>query len=174
MICDHEEAMNITIPGYYYRPIQYLSKHLFSEAVLLDVFCTGYFIASSEDNYYDDLDMNMIAKYQPHIDTDRFLHLWQDLKQVLQLELVAEYLHGGHYLNTIVSYRFSVIHQTMGIQNTGVNKALSFFNKLLSENKYSIKMGWNKKIVESIGDAVVLSHQILASSPEKYSTILPL
>jgi hypothetical protein len=176
MITDHEEAMELHLPGRYYRPIQYLSRYLFSESILLDVFCTGYFISSSEDDYYNNLNIDMVAKYQPHIDIDRFMQLWQDLEEVLQLELVAEYIEQGLYLNTNVDYRHESIHQFIDgyINNSRITNVVSFFNDQLFENKYSIKMGWDANIIDSIDDAVELSREILIKSPDKYSSILPL
>jgi hypothetical protein len=184
MISTLEEVDKIdeNIRGYYYRPESYLSKYLFTKEILLDVFCSQYLVTTFEDDYYDDFCIDMVAKYQPHIDVEEFLKLWKDLDEILVVEQFCRYIIN--YPKYVVKFLYNSINKYIEIP---IYEFIELMISVLNENKYIIKLETLKnKIIDitninadhdhnnKIDDFKKIANEILLQIPARYSSILPL
>lgn len=97
MINTLEEFENIcekdkNLIGSHYNPKKILSKYKFSLNMLLNIFASNYLIYSYEDYYYNNFNLEMIKKYQSHIDIDEYERMKKKLNDILELEKRSEFL----------------------------------------------------------------------------------
>lgn len=176
-----EEVNNIdqSISGYYYRPKIYLSKYLFTKEILLDVFCCNYLVSTFEDDYYNDLNIDMIVKYQPHIDKREFLTLWKDLDEILVVEQFCKFIIN--YPNYVVRHFYNSISEYINYHGD-INKFIELILHILRKNKYINKYDLQDKIeyigeinkYNEIEEIKKIAQDILSAIPSSYSSIIPL
>jgi len=135
MIITEEEVEQLNLQGYYYRPKQYLSKYLFSQDILLDVFCSESLVCTFEDDYYNDLSIDMIEKYQTHINKEEFLLLWKDLDEILVVEQFCRYILN--YPKYVVHHFYNSISEFLKIKD--INQFIAKLLIVLKTNKFIIK-----------------------------------
>ena len=176
-----EEVDNLdqNLSGYYYRPKIYLSKYLFTKEILLDVFCSEYLVSTFEDDYYNDLNIDMIVKYQPHINKREFLALWKDLDEILVVKQFCNFIIN--YPNYVVRHFYNSISEYINYQGN-INKFIEIILHILKKNKYIIKYPPIDKIIyigdlnqnNDIDEIKKLARDILSQIPSRYSSIIPL
>lgn len=181
MITTKEEINNIPSFSSHYKPHSYLSKYKFSKEILLDIFCSEYMVYCFEDYYYDDITLNMIEEYQPHIDIEEFVELWYDLDSIREIELYCDLIIETiekKSIKNISSWKYNLIEdyiKKIKIDNIYIT-LLDNFIFLLENNKYIlIKNLYNKD--EKIDTEELLikkAYALLKTIPCKYSSILPL
>jgi hypothetical protein len=173
----------------HYHPESYLMKYNFSINILLDVFCTDYMEWSFEDNYYNDFCLDMVIKYQPHIDIDKYKNLLKDLNDVFELvkrsELVLEFFNKNKQMNRISCWKYDFIDEYYKyleqMNNDNREKIddiiINDYINLLQTNKYClIKKLYNsdEKII-SKEELIIKVKQIFNDLPKyEYSSILPI
>lgn len=172
MITSEEEFDQLNIQGYYYRPEQYLSKYLFTQEILLDVFCSESLVCTFEDDYYNDINIDMIIEYQPHINSEEFLMLWKDLDEILVVEQFCRYILN--HPNYVVNHLYNSISEMIKIKD--INQFIKKMLIILETNKFIIKYNLNDKLqnITGISEMKIVVNEILAFFPKKYSSILPL
>lgn len=172
-----------------YNPKQYLMKYNYSQNILLDIFCTDYMIWCFEDYYSNDFNLDMITKYQLHINIDEFKILLFDLSQVLELvkrsELILELIEKNKSMQSMSSWVYEEISDYWNeLYNIYTNSNEKFFDivirdyiDLLAKNKCSIvKKFYNPYLIPmSKQDIIMKAKHILDTLPKiEYSIILPL
>ncbi len=165
MITTEEEIDKLYVGGSHYNPESYLKNHIFSKEILLDVFCSEAMVYCYEDYYYDDISINMIEKYQPHIDIFEFKQLWNDLDEIRIAELFSDYIINKP---TCSLYKYNLIEEY--ILNNNYNKISIIYIDTMKNNRFIQKyMLYNesKNIIDN-------AKYILDNIPNKYSSILPL
>jgi len=184
MISSEEEVDKLPDTGCYYRPRIYLSRHLFTKEILLDIFCSDKLVYTCEDDWYNDLCVDMIQEFQPHINIEEFRILWKDLDEILEVEQFCKYILN--YPKYVVIHFYNQIHEYIKIPDITV-----FIEKMicaLKLNKYIKKYTLypilkqideiNKNNIlndaNNYGEIKALAEDLLATIPKKYSTILPL
>lgn len=184
IISTEEEVETLECTGCYYRPRIYLSRNLFTKEILLDVFCSEKLVYTCEDDWYNDLSIDMIEELQTHINIEEFIILWKDLDEILEVEQFCKYILNYpkyvvvHFYNQINDYiripDITVFVEKMLIVLKG-NKFIQKYNlhEMLNEideiNKYNILNDDNNydKLKGCAG-------HLLLTIPKKYSSILPL
>lgn len=135
MITTKEELNNIKMSGYHYHPKNYLSKYLFSQEILLECFCTDHFVFCFEDYYYNDISMDMITKYQHHIDENIFIDMWNILDVIRTAELFSDLIiklfKNNIKINQISTYFYELIED----QYTYCT-LIKDFDKMLQTNRF--------------------------------------
>ncbi len=178
MLTTEEEINNIPSFSSHYKPHLYLSKYKFSKEILLDIFCSEYMVYCYEDYYYDDITLDMIEEYQPHIDIHEFALLWNDLDEIREIELycyfVIEILEKNKTKRDISEWKYNLIYNDY-IKNN--NNLIETFIEIMEINKY-IKI---KKLYDIEYDKInnndkllIKVKDILKNIPKRYSEIIPL
>lgn len=187
IISTEEEIDKLPSTGCYYRPRMYLSKYLFTKEILLDIFCSERLVCTFEDDWYNDLNVEMIKEYQPHIDIEEFTQLWKDLDEILEVEQICHFILN--YPKYVVVHNYNQISEYIKIPDI-----TSFVEKIipvLNYNKYIKKMDLDKTIekidelnknyishiiddIDYVSGLKTEAMRILLKIPKKYSTILPL
>lgn len=187
IISTEEEVDKLPDTGCYYRPRLYMSRYLFTKEILLDVFCSEKLVSTCEDDWYNDLSIEMIRTHQPHIDIIEFTQLWKDLDEILEVEQFCRFILN--YPKYVVVFNYNRISEY--IKNPDITVFIEKILSVLNENKYVKKFNLdknihtiseiNKKYIENlvndteyIADLKVEVIKILLTIPKKYSTILPL
>ena len=151
------------------RPIDYLSKYLFSKEILLDIFCSEELVYCYEDYYYYDIDLSMIEKYQPHIDIEEFEQLWHDLDEVRTAILYCRFIVNKPITGL---YRYDII--TKYSDSLDPTELLNNFGVMLEENRYIQKYHSDIILSNQTDDIFEKATLILSRKPQCYSSILPL
>ena len=179
MITDKNEVYKLDCCRGHYHPERYLKSYKFSQEVLLDVFCSEDLVFCYEDYYYDDICMDMIKEFQPHINPDEFLKLWLDLDAIRKVELFCTLIINVEDKKHISSYHYNLIDGYINkyiksMYNT--KEIIEDFTQLLKTNKFSIKFNLfdpNENL--NNWDLVYnKAKQILKLIPDPYSSALPL
>lgn len=157
-----DDVYKLNICTGHYRPELYLKNYLFTQEILLDVFCSDELVYCYEDYYYNDISIDMIKKYQPHIDSNEFLNLWLDLDEIRIAELYAKFIvekptAGLYFYDLIKIYS----------KNLDYKELVNNFDKMIQENRF---------IKQDLSEFEVMdkAKYILNMIPDQYSKILPL
>lgn len=168
MITTKEELDNIKAPSSHYHPKYYLSKYLFSQEIILNYFCTDYFIYCFEDYYYNDISIDMITKYQPHIDENKFIELWNKLDIIRTAELfstlILELFKNKKKLNNISLYFYELI-EDLYTEKT----IISDFDKMLKNNNFIQYYYLYNSTINNESLAIQKAEQILKYIPKNYN-----
>lgn len=176
MIIDENQVHDLKDMGCHYNPKLYLSKYHFSKEVLLNVFCSEGMVWTCEDYYGDDIDMQMIHQYQPHIDIDEFRILWNDLDEVRRAEYHCHYVKDYPRLKS--DYHYNIIDCIIQFYtpSTQVEQIISDFKMSMKVNRY-IQLYYSIEKIDTIVDLrsmKKIADEILEGIPAHYSDILPL
>ncbi len=173
MITTIEDIDKINIKQTHYHPESYLKKYIFSKEILLDVFCSEYMIYCYEDYYYNDISINMIEKYQPHIDIVEFNKLWDDLDEIRIAELFSDYIIN-YPIKSL--YKYNLIDKY--ILNNNFDDITIIYINTMKNNKFVQKhISYNNIYLSKFDNSnnlISYANHILKHIPEKYSSILPL
>ncbi len=178
MITTSEEVYALNVGGSHYKPEKYLKNYLFSKEILLDIFCSEDMVFCYEDYYYDDICLDIIHKYQSHIDISEFKVLWNDLDEIRIAELFSEYIIKNP---TNLTYQYNIIDKYIKNYEDSkfdMNILLNNYKNMLMKNKFIKKYNLcSEDEVNNIKNrdiAIKKAKLILENIPEKYSSILPL
>jgi hypothetical protein len=178
MITTIDEVYALHITGSHYRPEKYLKNYLFSKEILLDVFCSEDMVFCFEDYYYDDINLDMIQKYQPHINIPEFTILWNDLDEIRIAELFSNFIIQNPKKYT---YKYNIIEKYLNKyqdSNFDINILLNDYKNMLLKNKFIKKYNlFNENEINNIiniDDASKIARIILENIPSIYTSILPL
>jgi hypothetical protein len=178
MITTEDEVYALEMTGSHYRPEKYLKNYLFSKEILLDIFCSEEMVFCFEDYYYDDINLDMIQKYQPHINISEFTILWNDLDEIRIAELFSEYIIKNPVNST---YKYNIIEKYIKKYQDNkfdMNILLNDYKNMLIKNKFIKKYNLcDENEINNIINrktAIKKAHLILENIPNKYSSILPL
>jgi hypothetical protein len=171
MITTKEELDNIKVSGSHYKPEKYLANYLFSQEILLNYFCTDYFVYCYEDYYYNDISIDMIMKYQPHINESKFIKLWNNLNIIREIELfcnlVLLLVKNKKKLFEISTY-FYVLIEDLYSEDTIIND----FNNVLKTNKFIKYYNLYISPINTEELAIQKAEEILKFIPSEYTNIL--
>jgi hypothetical protein len=174
MITDEDAVFELKDMGYHYNPKNYLSKYLFSKEVLLNIFCSEELVSTYEDYYNDDIDLEMIQKYQPHIDIVEFRILWNHLNEIRKAEYFCYFVK--QYPRLDISYRYNIIEYIIQDykRDTPINKIIDDFKTHLLKNTYIQKYYSLEKIkkVVDLETMKQVANEIISGLPNRYSDIL--
>lgn len=179
MITDKEQVYKLECCRGHHHPERYLKSYKFSQEVLLDVFCSEDLVFCYEDYYYDDICMDMIKEFQPHIDPDDFLKLWLDLDEIRIIELFCKLILNVNKKSYICEYKYNLIDDYISKykkSNYNHTEIIADFVQLLQANKFSVNFNlYNSNDNLNEWDLVVeKAKQILNQIPDSYSSVLPL
>ncbi len=185
IISSIEQFVNLPHKSGYYRPEWYLSKYRFNKEVLLDVFCTDYNHWCYEDYYYDDICLDMIAQFQPHIDIKEFAIAWAQLDIILEAEfmsrLVLDLYMENKLISSISDYKYDMISsyfsQIKKLRQIELDKRLyKDYIQMLKTNKYigKLKLFIDTNQINTCEELVEIARHIISTIPEAYSSLLPI
>ncbi len=184
IISSIEQFDNIPHKSGHYRPEWYLSKYKFTKEVLLDVFCTDYNHWCYEDYYYDDICLDMIAQYQPHIDIKEFAIAWAQLDIILEAEfmsrLIIDLFEHKKLIGSISDYKYDMISGYFSqIKKLSPNdlfaQLLKDYIQMCKTNKYinKLKLPIGNNQISTCDELVQIAQHILSTITESYSSLLP-
>ena len=190
MITTEEEFNKLPSLSSHYKPEKYLVRYKFSQDILLDFFCSEYMVWCYEDYYYDDISIDMITYYQPHIDRKVFLDLWNDLDLIREVELYSKLIieilaNNKSIVERVNHYDYASISDTV-VVITKREQLVKKYIKLLETNTYARKYNLlqtyfsnydyqnYKNTNEDNIFIVTKAKEILTNIPHRYSQILPL
>jgi hypothetical protein len=179
MITSYDDTYNLVNTSRY-RPLKYLKKYMFSQEILLDLFCSEAFVYSYEDYYYDDISLDMIYKTQPHIDKQKFEILWNDLNEIRKIELLCDFIIKDNPNFITYNYNLIEIYTIKHLYNIKYNELTNDFLYIFQNNKFTQKYCYNYKIniqnIKTTAKEILDKLYILVDDDNitKYSKILPL
>ncbi len=179
-----EEFNKLPIRGHY-NPEKYLSKYKFSQNMLLNIFCTDKMHFCFEDYYYDDFNLNMVKKYQPHINVNEFKKLWNEIDIIREAELhsllIIELFEENYSVSAIRTWTYELIENyILKIKKHDNNNIFDVikpdYKKLLKNNKFiqSKKLYDQYEKIETREELIQKAKQIIKAIPDDYTSILPL
>ena len=183
MITTKEEVYGLNYNRGHYRPERYLRSHLFSKEILLDLFCSEDLVFCYEDYWNDDICMDMIKKYQPHIEPDEFLKLWLELDEIREIELFCTLIINIANRENISSYQYNLIEEYVDkYKKSGyvLKEIIKDFSELINSNRFASKFNLPEQFSglvsnsKSLEELATHAKSILQFIPDPYSSALPL